>query len=75
MGTGTSDRNTQAVARIAKSPRCSICRQPLDQLKSCSWRQGRCPHMSSLAEQILNDPYRSRFYNLINFLKGKIKWR
>jgi ferritin-like protein len=74
METRKTDGNTQTVATVSKSPKCSICRRPLDEVVLCNWHQGRCPHMPSLAEQILNDPYRSRFYNLINFLKGKIKW-
>jgi hypothetical protein len=35
----------------------------------CDYRQGRCPHHPSLADQILNDPYKSRFYNLLKFLR------
>jgi len=48
---------------------CAICRKEPTPL--CEWRQGRCPHIPSMAQQIINDPYRARFFNLINFLKGK----
>jgi len=48
---------------------CVICRKP--PTDDCAWRQGRCPHLPSLAEQIIQNPYKSRFYNLLNFFKGK----
>jgi len=71
MGTGQSSRNTQDVARIKKPPKCSICRQVITD--SCTWRQGRCPHAPSMLGQIMSDPYRSRFYNLIKLFTGKSK--
>jgi hypothetical protein len=33
--------------------------------------QGRCPYHPSMLDDILSDTYKSRFYNLLNFLKGK----
>jgi hypothetical protein len=69
MGTKQNTRTAQTVAKIAKSPKCSICRQVITD--TCIWRQGRCPHHPSMLENILSDPYKSRFYNLINFFKGK----
>jgi len=46
---------------------CAVCRQPIS--SQCTWRQGRCPHIPSIAEQIVNDPYKARFYNLLKFFK------
>ena len=37
----------------------------------CTWGQGRCPHQTSLLNQILSDRYKARFYNLLRFLKIK----
>lgn len=71
MGPGTSNRDTQKIARITKPPKCSICRQVIT--NTCDWHQGRCPHTPSMIDQILDNPYKSRFYNLIKFFKGKSK--
>jgi hypothetical protein len=68
MGTKQNTGTAQTVAKITKPPKCSICRQII---KDTWWRQGRCPHHPSMLDNILSDPYRSRFYNLINFFKGK----
>ena len=65
MGTGTGSRNIKAV----KLARCSVCGkipQP-----DCDWQQGRCPHVPSVFDNILSDPYKTRFYNLINFFIGR----
>jgi hypothetical protein len=70
MGTRPSDTTAQAVARIAKPPKCSVCRQVITD--NCNWMQGRCPHRSDM---ITVSQVKIRFTNLINFLKGKIKWR
>jgi hypothetical protein len=71
MGTKQNTRTAQTVAKIAKSPKCSICRKPVDEVVSCNWHQGRCPHQPSMIDNILSDSYKSRFYNLIKFFKGK----
>ena len=72
MGTGTHSQNTQArVTKSTKPPKCSICRQVIT--NTCDWHQGRCPHIPSMIDQILDNPYKSRFYNLIKFFKGKSK--
>jgi len=72
MGTGTSHTDTQK--RVSsKPPRCSICRKPIADAQSCDWNQGRCPHTPSMIDQIMADPYRSRFYNLIKFFTRKTK--
>jgi len=60
---------TSTVAKVTKPPKCSICRQVITD--TCTWRQGRCPHTPSMSEQIMSDPYKARFYNLIKFFKGK----
>jgi len=74
MGTGQTSQNTQAVkVATAKPPKCSICRQVITDVSSCDWNQGRCPHIPSMAQQIMASPYKSRFYNLIKFFKRKSK--
>ena len=70
MGTRKDSTDTQTVVS-KKPPNCSVCRKPIRM--SCDWRQGRCPHLPSFAEQILNDSYKSRFYNLLTFVKDKLK--
>jgi hypothetical protein len=55
--------------RVKKQPRCSICRRIPK--ANCDYRQGRCPHRPSMLDKILSNPYKSRFYNLLNFFKGK----
>jgi hypothetical protein len=47
--------------------RCTTCGQAISE--TCSWNQGRCPHLPSLTEQIINDPYKARFLNLLKFFK------
>jgi hypothetical protein len=70
MGTGQTNQNTQAVkVATSKPPKCSICRQVITD--TCTWRQGRCPHTPSMVQQIMASPYKTRFYNLIKFFKGK----
>jgi len=49
--------------------KCAVCYQEIK--PTCDWRQGRCPHLPSMADQIINDPYKARFFNLINFFKRK----
>jgi hypothetical protein len=67
MGSGSSMGTTQT--QVEKQPRCSICNEIPK--PGCTWRQGQCPHESSLLDTILVDPYRSRFYNLIKFFTGR----
>lgn len=67
MGTGKTSTNTQKV--VTKQPRCSLCGDI--PAPGCDWNQGRCPHEPSLLDQILADPYRSRFYNLVKFFTGR----
>lgn len=47
--------------------KCNTCGEYYS--PSCDWQQGRCPHHPSMIDQILSDPYKSRYYNLINSLK------
>jgi len=49
--------------------KCNTCNNEYS--PSCDYKQGRCPHHPSLLEQVLSDPYKSRFYNLINWFKRK----
>jgi hypothetical protein len=48
---------------------CKTCGKEYN--PKCDFRQGRCPHHPSMLEQILANPYKSRFYNLIKFFTGK----
>jgi hypothetical protein len=64
MGTRTNSTDTEKV----KPSKCSLCNQEYTPV--CDYRQGRCPHHSSWLDNILSDPYKSRFYNLLKFLKG-----
>ena len=66
MGTRTSNKDTQTEI---KPPRCSLCRQ--EYTPDCNYMQGRCPHHTSMLDNILSDSYKSRVYNLIKFFKGK----
>ena len=68
MGTGTNHQFTQKTLS-SKPPRCSICRKVITD--DCDWQQGRCPHQPSMAKLIVNDNYKARFYNLLNFFKGR----
>jgi hypothetical protein len=62
MGTGQTHRNPKKI-------NCTTCGQAYT--PKCNYRQGRCPHHASLLDIIMTTPYKLRFYNLINFLKGK----
>jgi hypothetical protein len=52
--------------------KCNFCGK--DVVPNCDWQQGRCPHRSSMIDDILLDNYKARYYNLIksinNFFKG-----
>jgi hypothetical protein len=48
---------------------CKTCGQEYTPM--CDFMQGRCPHHPSMLDRILSNPHKSRFYNLLNFLKGK----
>lgn len=49
--------------------KCKTCGEEIR--PNCDWQQGRCPHLPSMAEMILSDPYKTRYLNLINTIK---KW-
>jgi hypothetical protein len=49
--------------------RCETCRK--EYTPSCDFQQGRCPNHPSYLDQVLADPYKSRFYNLFK-LVGKL---
>jgi hypothetical protein len=51
-----------------KVKHCSTCGSYVK--PDCDWRQGRCPHRPSMLDTILNDPYKARYLNLVNFIKG-----
>jgi hypothetical protein len=67
MGSGSNMATTQT--QVGKQPRCSVCNET--PAPDCAWQQGRCPHRPSMLDQILADPYRSRFYNLFKFFTGR----
>ena len=48
---------------------CKTCGQVPS--PGCDWRQGRCPHLPSLLDQIMSSTYKTRFYNLLKFITGK----
>lgn len=48
--------------------KCETCGEHIK--TNCDWRQGRCPHAPSMLDTILNDPYKARYLNLINVIKG-----
>jgi hypothetical protein len=62
MGTKPNTRDTQTID-------CKTCGHEYTPM--CDYRQGRCPHHPSMLDNILSNPYKSRFYNLLNFLRGK----
>lgn len=51
--------------------KCKHCGQRIE--PNCDWRQGRCPHQSSMLDHILLDNYKARYYNLFNSLKTFFK--
>ena len=62
-------RPSMESTQTAVKEKCRICLQPPE--PDCAWRQGRCPHRMNMLDQILADPYRSRFYNLVKFFTGR----
>ena len=52
--------------------KCESCGMTMteDTVKTCAWYQGRCPHQPSMLKEILNDNYKARIYNLINWFRG-----
>jgi hypothetical protein len=72
MGTetraGSGTQNTQKQLS-SEAPRCSVCRQVYTPV--CAWNQGRCPHHPSMFDQIMSDPYKTRFYNLFKLFTRK----
>ena len=55
------------MAPVKKQPKCSICRKV--PTPDCDYKQGRCPHVPSMIDQI-SGPIKTRFLNLLNFFKG-----
>jgi DNA-directed RNA polymerase subunit RPC12/RpoP len=39
----------------------------------CDYRQGRCPNHKSLFDEIMDDSYKTRFYNLMQSIKSWFK--
>jgi hypothetical protein len=62
MGTTKTSTNTQKID-------CKTCGQEYSPM--CDYMQGRCPHHPSMLDDILSNPYKLRFYNLIKFFKEK----
>jgi len=48
--------------------KCTTCNKTYT--PDCDYRQGRCPHHPGLAEQIISDPYKARFFNLVQSIKN-----
>lgn len=51
--------------------KCETCNNEYS--PSCDYKQGRCPHHPPMIEQITLDPYKARFYNLIQAIKNLFK--
>jgi hypothetical protein len=51
--------------------KCNSCGEKIKENGiGCDWQQGRCPHRPSTIDIILSDPYKARYLNLINSIKG-----
>jgi len=61
--------NTDTQTKIKKPALCSICKRVPQ--SNCDWNQGRCPHLPSMFDCIMANPYKTRFYNLLKFITGK----
>lgn len=48
--------------------KCNTCGDEIT--ANCTWRQGRCPHIPSMFDQIISDPYKARYYNLVQSIKN-----
>jgi hypothetical protein len=48
--------------------KCDTCGKQIE--TNCDWHQGRCPHTPSMLDAILSSPYKTRYLNLINVIKG-----
>ena len=59
MGTKPTSRSTEKID-------CKTCGREYS--PACDYRQGRCPHHSAAIDI---SKFKTRFTNLINFLKGK----
>ena len=57
---------TRKTSRDIKKIDCNTCGQPYSPM--CDYRQGRCPHHPAMINLSV---VKTRFTNLINFLKGK----
>jgi hypothetical protein len=54
--------------------RCDHCGESVKERGvGCDWRQGRCPHRSSVFNEIVLDKFKMRFYNLIQSIKNIFK--
>ena len=62
MGTRTTSRNTEKID-------CRTCGR--EYTPACDYQQGRCPHHPAMIDM---SAIKTKITNLINFLKGKIKW-
>lgn len=50
---------------------CNTCGK--EYTADCNYRQGRCPHHKSMIDEIMLDTYKTRYYNLINFIRNLFK--
>jgi|LauGreDrversion4_2_1035121.scaffolds.fasta_scaffold6269416_1 hypothetical protein len=48
--------------------KCNICNKEFS--PDCDYNQGRCPHLPSMAEEILNSKYKTRYYDLVQKIKA-----
>jgi hypothetical protein len=62
MGTRTTNQTTKKI-------NCKTCNKEYTPM--CDFMQGRCPHHTPMIDELMLDTYKTRYYNLINFFKGK----
>ena len=65
------DRPFFNLYNLRMTDKCETCGQTYS--PSCDWRQGRCPHHPSMFDQIMSDTYKTRYYNLLQTIKGLFK--
>jgi hypothetical protein len=54
-----------------ETKKCELCRRI--PYPTCSWKQGRCPHISSIFDLIMSDTHKTRFHLLFKKIKSIFK--
>ena len=50
---------------------CKTCGHQIHE--GCNYNQGRCPHRRPMIDDIMLDQYKTRYYNLLQTIKGFFK--